>query len=107
MRRRTSCFGHIFLTDLVLQLMKARHSSDNPKTSKHNGSDKVRDDDKDSYYSIHTDDNKNSDFDCDLKNTTDDVELDMEEFIKHTDANVEWVGCTEPEVENNEPFEYE
>ncbi|GJW50925.1 hypothetical protein Tco_0092276, partial [Tanacetum coccineum] len=37
----------------------------------------------------------------------DDVNVDMAEFKSHTDADVEWVGCKEKVVEENEVFHLE
>nr|GEU96558.1 hypothetical protein [Tanacetum cinerariifolium] len=56
-----------------------------------------------------SEDSKDNDFECDIEDQINDVHVDMKMFRKHTDPSVEWVGRTEPEpeVENNEQFEYE
>ncbi|GKD82066.1 hypothetical protein Tco_1348905 [Tanacetum coccineum] len=50
------------------------------------------------------DDSEENDLDVDQEDTIDDVEVDMADFRKYTDENVEWVGCNEEEVEIPRPF---
>ncbi|GJY19098.1 mutator type transposase [Tanacetum coccineum] len=56
-----------------------------------------------------TEESKDSDFECDIEDRIDDVDVDIEMFKKNTDPSVEWVGSTEPQpqVENNDQFVYE
>ncbi|GKC85323.1 hypothetical protein Tco_1141040 [Tanacetum coccineum] len=70
-------------------------SSDNGSGSK-NGSD-----------SISGSDSEDSDYFVDEENLIDDVDVDMAEFKSHTDPDVEWVGCKEKVVEENEVFDLE
>ncbi|GJZ28145.1 hypothetical protein Tco_0572792 [Tanacetum coccineum] len=42
-----------------------------------------------------------------VENLIDDVDVDMVEFKSHTNPDVEWVGCKETVVEENEVFELE
>nr|GEU82871.1 hypothetical protein [Tanacetum cinerariifolium] len=52
-----------------------------------------------SHSNVASDDSKENDLDVDQKDRIDDVEVDMADFRKYTDENVEWVGCNEEEVE--------
>jgi hypothetical protein len=89
---------------------KQTDPNDNPSVSEPNNADivvsdhsKQSDGNEKSSDSYHSDD---SDFDMEGENSIGDFEVDMEDFRKHTDANVEWVGCNEAQnetVEENEP----
>ncbi|GJY09787.1 hypothetical protein Tco_0377972 [Tanacetum coccineum] len=57
-----------------------------------------------SHSSVASDDSEENDLDVDQEDTIDDVEVDMADFRKYTDENVEWVGCNEEEVEIPQPF---
>ncbi|GKG25045.1 hypothetical protein Tco_0395673, partial [Tanacetum coccineum] len=46
-----------------------------------------------------------SDFDVELEDRIEDVEVDMDDFRKYTDANVEWVGPNVVPAENTQPVE--
>ncbi|GJV00947.1 mutator type transposase [Tanacetum coccineum] len=50
-------------------------------------------------------DSEDSDYFVDEENLIDDVDVDMAEFKSHTDPDVEWVGCKETVVEENEVFD--
>nr|GEW12969.1 hypothetical protein [Tanacetum cinerariifolium] len=50
-------------------------------------------------------DSEDSDYFVDEENVIDDVDVDMAEFKSHTDPDVEWVGCKETVVEENEVFD--
>ncbi|GJW48108.1 mutator type transposase [Tanacetum coccineum] len=52
-------------------------------------------------------DSEDSDYFVDEENLIDDVNVDMAEFKSHTDPNVEWVGCKEKVIEENEVFDLE
>nr|GEW87267.1 hypothetical protein [Tanacetum cinerariifolium] len=52
-------------------------------------------------------DSEDSDYFMDEENLIDDVDVDMVEFKSHTYPDVEWVGCKETIVEENEVFELE
>ncbi|GJS31285.1 probable protein arginine N-methyltransferase 3, partial [Tanacetum coccineum] len=52
-------------------------------------------------------DSEDSDYFVDEENLIDDVNVDMAEFKSHTDPDVEWVGCKEKVVEENEVFDLE
>ncbi|PWA71856.1 transposase, MuDR [Artemisia annua] len=55
-------------------------------------------------------DSEDSDFECDLEDQINDVDVDMELFRKNTDPSVEWVGSAEVdpnEVEADGDMEYE
>ncbi|GJY66045.1 hypothetical protein Tco_0468283 [Tanacetum coccineum] len=54
-----------------------------------------------------SEDSDDSDFDVGYKDRIEDVEVDMANFRKHTDGNVEWVGCNEEEVQVPPPFDHE
>ncbi|PWA59635.1 hypothetical protein CTI12_AA389670 [Artemisia annua] len=89
---------------------KQTDPNDNPTVSEPNKTDGVV-----SYHSKQSDgseessdsdDSEDSEFDMEGENDIDDVEVDMEDFRKHTNANAEWVGCNEAQdepVEQNEP----
>lgn len=46
-------------------------------------------------------DSEDSEFIVDNEHIIDDVEVDMEEFKRNTDNDVEWLGCNEAEEENS------
>ncbi|GKD66733.1 hypothetical protein Tco_1308841 [Tanacetum coccineum] len=48
---------------------------------------------------------KDNDFDVELEDKIDDVEVDMDDFRKFTDENVEWVGHDEVPIEDTQPVE--
>ncbi|GKC28875.1 mutator type transposase [Tanacetum coccineum] len=52
-------------------------------------------------------DSDDSEFDVGDEDRIKDVEVDMDDFRKHTDENVEWVECNEEEVQVPPPFDYE
>ncbi|GJZ70249.1 hypothetical protein Tco_0633799 [Tanacetum coccineum] len=52
-------------------------------------------------------DSEDSDYFVDEENLIDDVDVDMAEFKSYTDPDVEWVGCKEKVVEENEVFDLE
>ncbi|GJR68397.1 putative transcription factor interactor and regulator CCHC(Zn) family protein [Tanacetum coccineum] len=52
-------------------------------------------------------DSDDSEFDVGDEDRIEDVEVDMDDFRKHTDENVEWVECNEEEVQVPPPFDYE
>ncbi|GKA85510.1 hypothetical protein Tco_0807164 [Tanacetum coccineum] len=52
-------------------------------------------------------DSEDNDYFVDEENLIDDVNVDMAEFKSHTDPDVEWVGCKEKVVEENEVFDLE
>ncbi|GKC84656.1 hypothetical protein Tco_1140373, partial [Tanacetum coccineum] len=52
-------------------------------------------------------DSEDNDFFVDEENMIDDVDVDMADFKSHTYPDVEWVGCKESVVEENEVFELE
>ncbi|GJT78027.1 hypothetical protein Tco_1044752 [Tanacetum coccineum] len=52
-------------------------------------------------------DSEDNDYFVDEENLIDDVNVDMAEFKSHTDHDVEWVGCKEKVVEENEVFDLE
>ncbi|GJX86863.1 hypothetical protein Tco_0337637 [Tanacetum coccineum] len=52
-------------------------------------------------------DSEDNDYFVDEENLIDDVEVDMADFKSHTDADVEWVGCKETVIGENEVFELE
>ncbi|GJX27744.1 hypothetical protein Tco_0235823 [Tanacetum coccineum] len=54
-----------------------------------------------------SEDNDDSDFDVGDEDRIEDVDVDMTDFRKHTDGNVEWVECNEEEVQVPPPFDYE
>ncbi|PWA73581.1 transposase, MuDR, MULE transposase domain protein [Artemisia annua] len=83
---------------------KQTDPNDNPSVSEPNNADGVVSDH--SKQSDGSEESSDSDASDDRGNIIDDVEVDMEDFRKHTDANVEWVGCNEAQdepVEQNEP----
>ncbi|GKC98058.1 hypothetical protein Tco_1168333 [Tanacetum coccineum] len=47
------------------------------------------------------------DYFVDEENLIEDVDVDMAEFKRHTDPGVEWLGCKENVLEENEVFELE
>nr|GEV94105.1 ribonuclease H-like domain-containing protein [Tanacetum cinerariifolium] len=57
--------------------------------------------------SDESEDNDDSDFDVELEDRIEDVEVDMGNFKKYTDENVEWVGPNEVPVEDTQPVEAE
>ena len=92
---------------------KQTDPNDNPSVSEPNNADgvvsdhsKQSDGNEESSDSYDSDDSEDSDFDMEGENSIGDFEVDMEDFRKHTDANVEWVGCNEAQdetIEENEP----
>ncbi|GKB83217.1 hypothetical protein Tco_0950112 [Tanacetum coccineum] len=54
-----------------------------------------------------SEDSDDSEFDVGDEDRIEDVEVDMDDFRKHTDENVEWVKCNEEEVQVPPPFDYE
>ncbi|GJX10041.1 hypothetical protein Tco_0199900 [Tanacetum coccineum] len=46
-----------------------------------------------------SEDNDDSEFDVGDEDMIEDVEVDMDDFRKHTDENVEWVECNEEQVQ--------
>ncbi|GKA36206.1 mutator type transposase, partial [Tanacetum coccineum] len=52
-------------------------------------------------------DSEDSDYFVDEENLIEDVDVDMAEFKRHTDPGVEWLGCKENVLEENEVFELE
>ncbi|GJR89769.1 transposase, MuDR [Tanacetum coccineum] len=60
-----------------------------------------------SEYSGDSEDSDDSDFDIGDEDIIGDVDVDMDDFRKHTDENVEWTECTEKEVQVPPPFDYE
>nr|GFB40527.1 hypothetical protein [Tanacetum cinerariifolium] len=48
-----------------------------------------------------------SDFDVELEDKIDDVDVDMDNFRKFIDENVKWVGPNEVLVEDTQPVEDE
>ncbi|PWA41573.1 transposase, MuDR [Artemisia annua] len=89
---------------------KESEQNDNPAGSEPNNADGlVSDHSKQSDASEESDDSdgsEDSNFAFEGENNIDDFEVDMEDFRKHTDPNVEWVGCNEAQdepVEQNEP----
>ncbi|GJU45557.1 hypothetical protein Tco_1202823 [Tanacetum coccineum] len=52
-------------------------------------------------------DSEDSDYFVDEENLLDDVDVDMTKFKSHTNPDVEWVGCKETVVEENEVFDLE
>ncbi|GKC82521.1 mutator type transposase [Tanacetum coccineum] len=52
-------------------------------------------------------DSEDSDYFVDEENLIEDVDVDMAEFKRHTDPGVEWLGCKENVLEDNEVFELE
>ncbi|GKA05152.1 hypothetical protein Tco_0684272 [Tanacetum coccineum] len=52
-------------------------------------------------------DSDDSDFDVELEDMIEDVEVDMDDFRKYTDENVEWVGRNEVPVEDTQPVDAE
>ncbi|GKD41873.1 mutator type transposase, partial [Tanacetum coccineum] len=54
-----------------------------------------------------SEDSDDSEFDVGDEDRIEDVEVDMDDFRKHTDENVEWVECNEEEVQVPPPFDYE
>nr|GEW11662.1 hypothetical protein [Tanacetum cinerariifolium] len=61
----------------------------------------VSDDKSESEYGSSSDD---SDFIVDEENLIHDLDVDMQDFIKNTNYNVEWIGCEESVQEVNEEF---
>ncbi|GJY95978.1 transposase, MuDR [Tanacetum coccineum] len=59
-----------------------------------------------SEYSGDSEDSDDSDFDIGDEDIIGDVDVDMDDFRKHTDENVEWTECTEKE-QVPPPFDYE
>ncbi|GKB90539.1 hypothetical protein Tco_0962811, partial [Tanacetum coccineum] len=59
------------------------------------------------YSSVASEDSDDSDFDVGEEDRIEDVEVDMADFRKHTNGNVEWVGCNEEEVQVAPLFDYE
>nr|GEV90446.1 hypothetical protein [Tanacetum cinerariifolium] len=59
------------------------------------------------YSSVASEDSDDSDFDVEEEDRIEDVEVDMADFRKHTDGNVEWVECNEEEVQVPSQFNYE
>nr|GEZ40642.1 hypothetical protein [Tanacetum cinerariifolium]GEZ69605.1 hypothetical protein [Tanacetum cinerariifolium] len=57
--------------------------------------------------SEESDDSDDSDFDVDLKDRIEKVEVDMSDFRKYTNENVEWVEPNEVLVEDTQPVEAE
>ncbi|GKE54289.1 hypothetical protein Tco_1489445, partial [Tanacetum coccineum] len=57
--------------------------------------------------SDESEDSEDSDFDVELEDRIEDVEVDMGDFRKYTDENVEWVGPNEVPVEDTQPVEAE
>ncbi|GJY90366.1 mutator type transposase [Tanacetum coccineum] len=57
--------------------------------------------------SVASEDSEDSDFDVGEEDRIKDVEVDMADFRKHTDGNVEWVDYNEEEVQVPPPFDYE
>ncbi|GKC21416.1 mutator type transposase [Tanacetum coccineum] len=60
-----------------------------------------------SEYSGDSEDSDDSDFDIGDEDIIGDVDVDMDDFRKHTNENVEWIECTEKEVQVPPPFDYE
>ncbi|GKD69179.1 hypothetical protein Tco_1323269, partial [Tanacetum coccineum] len=56
---------------------------------------------------VSEDECEDIDYFVDEENLIDDVDVDMAEFKSHTDPDVEWVGCKEKVVEENEVFDLE
>ncbi|GJX62068.1 hypothetical protein Tco_0294968 [Tanacetum coccineum] len=54
-----------------------------------------------------SEESEDSEFDVDLENTIDDVDMGMDDFRKHIDEYVEWVGCNEVPVKDNQPIQDE
>ncbi|GKB99954.1 hypothetical protein Tco_0986091 [Tanacetum coccineum] len=54
-----------------------------------------------------SEDNEDGDFDVELEDKIDDVDVDMDDLRKFTDENVEWVGPNEVLVEDTQPVEDE
>ncbi|GKG27196.1 hypothetical protein Tco_0402899, partial [Tanacetum coccineum] len=52
-------------------------------------------------------DSEDSDYFVDEENLIEDVDVDMAEFKRHVDPGVEWLGCKENVLEENEVFELE
>ncbi|GKD18763.1 hypothetical protein Tco_1207921 [Tanacetum coccineum] len=52
-------------------------------------------------------DSDDNDFDMDLEDRIEEVEVNMADFRKYTDENVEWVGPNEVHVEDTQPIEAE
>ncbi|GKA84888.1 mutator type transposase [Tanacetum coccineum] len=57
--------------------------------------------------SDESEDSDDSDFDVELEDMIEDVEVDMDDFRKYTDENVEWVGRNEVPVEDTQPVDTE
>ncbi|GJV84949.1 ribonuclease H-like domain-containing protein [Tanacetum coccineum] len=57
--------------------------------------------------SDESEDSDDSDFDVELEDRIEDVEVDMGDFRKYIDENVEWVGPNEVPVEDTQPVEAE
>ncbi|GJY50961.1 mutator type transposase [Tanacetum coccineum] len=57
--------------------------------------------------SAASEDSDDSEFDVGDEDRIEDVEVDMDDFRKHTDENVEWVECNEEEVQVPPLFDYE
>ncbi|GJW26097.1 hypothetical protein Tco_0039908 [Tanacetum coccineum] len=53
------------------------------------------------------DESEDSDFDVELEDMIEDVEVDMDDFRKYIDENVEWVGRNEVPVEDTQPVDTE
>nr|GEW65216.1 hypothetical protein [Tanacetum cinerariifolium] len=58
-------------------------------------------------HSDESEDNDDNDFDVELKDRIEDVEVDMGDFRKYTDENVKWVGPNEVPVKDTQPVEAE
>ncbi|GKC67299.1 hypothetical protein Tco_1099897, partial [Tanacetum coccineum] len=74
-----------------------------------NGSEpsEIPDDVEHSDGSDESEDIDDSDFDVELEDMIKDVEVDMDDFRKYTDENVEWVGRNEVPVEDTQPVDTE
>ncbi|GKC74343.1 hypothetical protein Tco_1120226 [Tanacetum coccineum] len=59
------------------------------------------------YSNVASEDSDDSDFDVGEEDRIEDVDVDMAEFRKHTNGNVEWVECNEEEVQVPPPLDYE
>ncbi|GKC69036.1 hypothetical protein Tco_1114919, partial [Tanacetum coccineum] len=59
------------------------------------------------YSSVASEDSEDSDFDVGEEDRIKDVKVDMADFRKHTDGNVEWVDYNEEEVQVPPSFDYE
>ncbi|GJR38763.1 hypothetical protein Tco_1214447 [Tanacetum coccineum] len=57
--------------------------------------------------SVSSEDSDDSDFNVGEEDRIEDVDVDMAEFRKHTNGNVEWVECNKEEVQVPPPLDYE